>query len=86
MAALAIQGGGVTALTAVGTVPMGTGLLADGRGEDNLDLLNFLCEVQPCRERAWVQGAGLRGIAVTSKSWLERPMGTGGGIHPRGIC
>lgn len=75
--ALAVQGGGVATLTAVGTVPMGTRLLADGRSEDDLDLLDFLREVQPCRERAWVQGAGLRGTAVTSRVWLERPMGPG---------
>lgn len=74
---LAVQGGGVAALTAVGTVPVGTGLLADSRSEDDLDLLDFLREVQPCRERAWVQGAGLRGTAVTSRGWLERPMGPG---------
>lgn len=74
---LAVQGGGVATLTAVGTVPMGTGLLADSRSEDDLDLLDFLREVQPCRERAWVQGAGLRGTAVTSRGRLERPMGPG---------
>lgn len=77
MAPLAIQGGGVATLTAVGTVPPGTGLLADGGSEDNLDLLDFLREVQPCRERAWVQGAGLRGTARTSRGWSERPMGPG---------
>lgn len=54
MATLAVQGGGVALLTAVGTAPTGTGLLADGGGEDDLDLLDFLGEVQPCRERAWV--------------------------------
>lgn len=75
--ALAVQGGSVATLTAVGTVPMGTGLLADGGSEDDLDLLDFLREVQPCRERAWVQGAGLRGTAVTSRGWLERPKGPG---------
>lgn len=77
MPALAVQGGGVATLAAVGTVPVGTGLLADGRSEDDLDLLDFLREVQPCRERAWVQGAGLRGTAVTSRGWLERPRGQG---------
>lgn len=74
---LAVQGRGVAALTAVGTVSMGTGLLADGGSEDDLDLLDFLSEVQPCRERAWVQGAGLRGTAVTSRGWLEGPWGQG---------
>lgn len=73
VAALAVQGGGVPTFTAVGTAPAGTGLLADGGREDDLDLLDFLCEIQPCRERAWVQGAGLRGTAVTSRGWLERP-------------
>lgn len=77
MTTLAIQRGGVAALTAVGTVSVGTSLLADGGSEDDLDLLDFLREVQPCRERAWVQGAGLRGTAVTSRGWLERPMGSG---------
>lgn len=77
MATLAVQGGGVAPLTAVGTVSTGTGLLADGGSEDDLDLLDFLREVQPCRERAWVQGAGLRGTAVTSRVWLESPMGLG---------
>jgi hypothetical protein len=62
MATLAVQGGGVSPLTAVGTVPTGTGLLADGRSEDDLDLLDFLCEIHPCRERAWIQGAELRGM------------------------
>lgn len=85
VATLAVQGGGVATLTAVGTAPMGTGLLADGRCEDDLDLLDFLCEVQPCRERAWVQGAGLRATDVTSRGWLERPTGLSG-IHPKGIC
>lgn len=51
MAALTVQGGCVTLLTAVGTAPPGTGLLADGGGKDDLDLLDFLCEVQPCGER-----------------------------------
>ena len=73
VAALTVQGGGVPTLTAVGTAPAGTGLLADGGSEDDLDLLDFLREIQPCRERAWVQGAGLRGTAVTSRGWLERP-------------
>lgn len=68
MATLAVQGGGVTPLTAVGAASMGTGLLADGGSEDNLDLLDFLSEVQPCGQRAWVQGAGLRGTAVTSRA------------------
>lgn len=73
VAALTVQGGGVPTLTAVGTAPAGTGLLADGGSEDDLDLLDFLREIQPCRERAWVQGAGLRGTAVTSRCWLEKP-------------
>lgn len=77
MTALAVQGGGVATLAAVGTVPVSTGLLADGRSEDDLDLLDFLREVQPCRERTWVQGAGLRGTAVTSRGWLERPRDQG---------
>lgn len=76
VATLAIQGGGVAAFTAVGAVPTGTSLLADGGSEDDLDLLDFLSEVQPCRERAWVQGAGLRGTAVTSRGCLERPTGS----------
>lgn len=54
MAALTVQGGGVSLLTTVGTVSPGTGLLADGGSEDNLDFLDFLGEVQPCRERTWV--------------------------------
>lgn len=54
MAALTVQGGGVTLLTAVGTAAPGTGLLADSGSEDDLDLLDFLGEVQPCRERTWV--------------------------------
>lgn len=54
VATLAVEGGGVALLTAVCTAPAGTGLLADGGSEDNLDLLDFLSEVQPCRERAWV--------------------------------
>lgn len=75
--ALAVEGGGVATLTAVGTVPMGAGLFADSRSEDNLDLLDFLRKVQACRERAWVQGAGLRGTAETSRGWLERSLGPG---------
>lgn len=47
MAALTVQGGGVTLLTAVGTAAPGTGLLADGGSEDDLNLLDFLGEVQP---------------------------------------
>lgn len=77
VATLAVQGGGVATLAAAGTAPMGTGLLADGGSEDDLDLLDFLREIQPCRERAWVQGARLRGTAVTSRGWLERPTGLG---------
>lgn len=45
MAALTVQGGGVSLLTTVGAVSPGTGLLADGGSEDNLDLLDFLGEV-----------------------------------------
>lgn len=58
VAALAVQGGGVPLLTAVGTAPPGTGLLADGGSEDDLDLPDFLGEVQPCRGRwlgSWVE-------------------------------
>lgn len=45
MATLAVQGGGIALLTAVGTASTGTGLLADGGSEDDLDLLDFLGEV-----------------------------------------
>lgn len=54
VAALTVQGGGVALLTAVGTASPGTGLLADGGGEDNFDFLDFLSKVQPCREKTWV--------------------------------
>lgn len=73
MAPLAVQGGGATPLTAVGTVSAGTRLLADGGREDNLDLLDLLREIQPCRERAWVQRAGLRPTSATqstSPTWV----------------
>lgn len=43
MAPLAVQGGGVATLTVVETVPASAGLLADGGGENDLDLLDPLC-------------------------------------------
>lgn len=74
VATLAVEGGGVALLAAVGTAPAGTGLLADGGSEDDLDLLDFLGEVQPCREREGLGPGQNQSITLISKPGAKGPL------------